>query len=140
MKTKIFKSGQLKRIIMVVLFATGIFSVGVSQTTQNTGQVGYRDTPAAIDDNSSNSSSPNSLSQLKVFCSLGSINLSFNKPNTDIVFIKIFDLTGKLIISDMAISSEVNVNKSYLLNGLSKGLYIVNIYDNSQSISRKFFV
>ena len=140
MKTKMTKSIKIKRLFFAAIFFIGIYGSGMAQTTQTSGHVGYRDIPAGISDKNSDYNNPIGISRLVVYYSANTINLSFEKPSSDNVNIKIYDLTGKLILSDVAPSSEVNINKVYNINGISNGLYIVQIYSNTQVISRKFFV
>jgi hypothetical protein len=140
MKTKMTKSIKIKRLFFAAVFFIGIYGSGMAQTTQTSGHVGYRDIPAGISDKNSDYNNPIGISRLVVYYSANTINLSFEKPSSDNVNIKIYDLTGKLILSDVAQSSEVNINKVYNINGISNGLYIVQIYSNTQVISRKFFV
>jgi hypothetical protein len=140
MKTKMTKSLKIKRFFFAAMFVIGICGSGMAQSTQTSGHVGYRDTPAGISDKGSDFSNPNGISKLLVYYSANTINLSFEKPSVDNVNIRIYDLTGKLILSDIAQTSEVNINRVYNINGISNGLYIVQIYSSTQVISRKFFV
>jgi len=140
MKTKMTKSLKIKRFFFAAMFVIGIYGTGMAQTTHTNGHVGYRETPAGISDNNSDYNNPSGISRLIVYYSANTINLSFEKPSLENVNIKIYDLTGKLILSDVAQTSEVNINRVYNINGISNGLYIVQIYSNTQVISRKFFV
>lgn len=137
MKSKICKSSKFRKLIVSAFLVIGLMGTTFAQSTQNIGHSGYRDTPNAINDNEN---SPTGISGLKAYYSAGMINISFEKPASEIVKIEIYDLTGRLIINDIAPCTELKTARTYSVSSLSNGLYIVRVSSSTQVFSRKFFV
>lgn len=117
----------------------GLLGTAFAQSTHNIGQSGYRDTPNAISDNDNNLN-PDGITGLKAYYSGGMINISFEKPSSVNVKIEIYDLSGRLIINDIAPCTELKIARTYSVKSFSNGLYIVQVSSSTQVFSRKFFV
>lgn len=139
MKTgiNISKSGR----VLIATIIISCFSFGaMAQTQQTTGLAGYRDMPTGIVDNTNSSQSVTEISRLNVYYSAGECNVRFQKPADDNVNIKIYDISGRLIMSDIAMSSETNIDRKYSLSGLENGIYILQVYSEKQILSKKFYL
>lgn len=64
----------------------------------------------------------------------GIVNLQFNSANYKEIYI--FDLNGKLVFSDFI----SDIEKTYNFDNLSKGVYMVQINNNHQNVSKKLII
>ena len=85
----------------------------------------YQDAPLGIEDITAN--------KVRVFPNPASAKINL-RTNLDIDYVEVYDVFGKFIHRDSA------ADKSIKVNGLSSGLYLLNIYSNGSRIVKKVVV
>ncbi len=128
---------------------TNIQCLGVGYATQQTGWVGNYDAGAAINSilkyydptvgvNLLNTINGNDVN-IYPNPSNGVVNFSVNGPNNDNINIKVFDIVGKLVFSEIMNVNGLK-NTSYNFSSYAKGMYIAHIQSGNDLKTQKFVV
>lgn len=69
----------------------------------------------------------------------GGLNLTFNVKDRQTVVFSIYDITGKVLVKNVAVNT-LNQTYSYPLHDINTGIYIVQIKADAQYYSKKVFI
>ncbi len=83
--------------------------------------------------------SENNFSNINCFLNNGNLELSFESKKNEPTDIFIFDISGNLILKDTSVNS-VKVKKTYGVNYLPQGIYLVKLVQSNKIKTKKFFM
>lgn len=127
---------NLKAVILTLSFAV-ITSAGFAQLDQNDPD---NDNGGGIETAVENITNNVDFDKLVFFNNSGTPTLQFTN-NTELnVAINIYDVSGKLIISDNALSAEKDFNRNYASKQLSHGIYVVQLKAGNNIKTHKFYL
>ncbi|MBI5539549.1 MAG: T9SS type A sorting domain-containing protein [Bacteroidia bacterium] len=80
------------------------------------------------------------LAIINLFTNEYGTTVIFNNPTKDILYLKITDMSGKIIYSQKINTENDNIMLELNKSQISSGIYSLNLYNNSESVSQKLII